>query len=76
MPVARRTLPFSTWAEFMEMCGLEEYTEQYEALFRSNAIELDQVPDFNNDVLKELKIKMGHIMKVGGFCFFCFSINM
>lgn len=55
---SRRTLPFSTWAEFLEMCGLEEYREQYETLFKSNAIELDQVPDFNNEVLKELKIKV------------------
>ena len=42
----------------MEMCGLEEYAEQYETLFKTNAIELDQVPDFNNEVLKELKIKV------------------
>jgi len=57
-------VPFASWAEFLALCGLQEYTETYETLFARHAIELDQVPDFNSDVLKELKIKMGHIMKM------------
>jgi hypothetical protein len=55
---------FNNWSDFFAAAGLSDYAAEYEVLFRANAIELDQIQDLSGDVLKELHMKMGHIMKI------------
>jgi hypothetical protein len=64
-PPAKLPDRFKTWTEFFVFCGLPlEVSINLEASFLQNKMGLDQIPDLNIEILKELGVKVGHLMKI------------
>jgi len=57
---------FSSWKQFFEACGLKD-AETYAKLFEENEMELDQIPDLTDDILKDIIVKAGPVMKVSKY---------
>lgn len=56
---------WGSWLEFFVACGIPlDQAELYEPAFVDAAIELEQIPDLNLELLKELRVKFGHLMKI------------
>lgn len=55
-----------SWVEFLtEVCGLsEEDAKTYANTFKKNDIQEDQIGDINTQILKDLGVKVGHLMRI------------
>jgi hypothetical protein len=55
-----------SWFEFLtEVCGLsEEDAKTYASTFKKNDIQEDQISDINTQILKDLGVKVGHLMRI------------
>lgn len=55
----------ASWEEFFKLCGVpDDAAVQYAETFRDGEIELSQIPDLTNDILRDMDVKPGHRMKV------------
>jgi hypothetical protein len=41
-----------------------DFAREYAAAFVDNEIELDQAKDLTTEILKDLKVKLGHILRI------------
>lgn len=55
-----------SWFEFLtDVCGLsEEDAKTYANTFKKNDIQEDQIGDINTQILKDLGVKVGHLMRI------------
>jgi len=53
------------WLEFFTTAGLvDEDARTYTKIFEENEIEINQAADLSTEILKELGVKIGHLMKI------------
>ena len=56
---------FAQWHElFLAAAVPEPFASDYAQSFTENEIELDQAPELTTEILKELKVKLGHILRI------------
>lgn len=63
--VAQFTSAPRTWLEFFTMGGFaKDLSEQYAALFQEHAIDMEQIADLNAQVLRDMGLRVGPIMRI------------
>lgn len=54
-----------TWLEFFTLGGFaKDLSEQYAALFQEHAIDMEQMADLNAQVLRDMGLRVGPIMRI------------
>lgn len=63
-PVVFTSVP-KNWLEFFKMGGFsKETSESYSALFQEHAVEMEQMSDITAQVLRDMGLRVGPIMRV------------
>jgi len=64
-PDSTATYQPKNWLEFFTTAGLsDEDARAYTKIFEENEIEVNQAADLSTEILKELGVKIGHLMKI------------